>query len=100
MRKYNGTQLYGMERLVTDLKLGMNKELSSLSIKQKPAMKYVPKESKLTKIGNKIYANTFTPCFPSVAYNGFLKGVVVTTSGKPYPSCNKRACETLETSGA
>lgn len=85
MRKYNGTQLYGIKRLATDLKMGLNKELSSLSIKQKLAMKYVSKESKLTRIGNKIYANTFTPYFPSAAYDRFLKGVVVTTSGKPYP---------------
>ena len=85
MRKYNGTQLYGIKRLATDLKMGMNKELSSLSIKQKLAMKYVSKESKLTRIGNKIYSNTFTPYFPSAAYDRFLKGVVVTISGKPYP---------------
>lgn len=85
MRKHNGTQLYGVKRLVTDLKMGMNKELSQLSLKQKLAMRYVSMESKLTQIGNKIYSNTFTPYFPSIAYDRFLKGAVVTTSGKPFP---------------
>lgn len=32
-------------------------------------MKYVSKESKLTKIGNKVYSNTLTPCFPLIAYD-------------------------------
>ena len=85
MRKHNGTQLYGIKRLAATLRMGMSKELSPLTLKQKLAMNYVSKESKLTKIGNKIFSNTFTPFFPSLAYERFLKGVVSVTSGKPFP---------------
>ena len=85
MKKHNGSQLYGFMRLITDLRIAMNKELSSLGLKQKLAMKYVSKESKLTQIGNKIFSNTFTPYFPSIAYDRFLKGVVASSSGTPHP---------------
>ena len=85
MRKHNGKQLYGIQRLITTLKMGMNKELKGLSIKQKLAMNYVSKESKLTKIDGRVYSNTFTPYFPSLAYDRFLKGIVSVTSGRPMP---------------
>ncbi len=85
MRKHNGKQLYGIKKVLTTLKMGMNKELKPLSIKQKLAMNYVSKESKLTKINDKIYTNTFTPYFPSLAYDRFLKGVVSLISGNPVP---------------
>jgi len=85
IRHHNGTQLYGLQKLLTTLKMGLNKELKNLSIKQKLAMHYVSKESKLTRIGDKIYTNTFTPYFPSLAYDRFLKGVVTTTAGTPMP---------------
>ena len=39
MRKHNGTQLYGIQKILTTLKMGMNKELRNLSIKQKLAIK-------------------------------------------------------------
>ena len=35
MRKHNGKQLYGIQKILTTLKMGMNKELKELSIKQK-----------------------------------------------------------------
>ncbi len=41
MRKHNGTQLYGIQKILTILKMGRNKELRKLPIKQKLAMKYV-----------------------------------------------------------
>ena len=85
MRKHTGKQLYGIQKILTTLKMGMNKELKGLSIKQKLAMNYVSKESKLTRIGDKIYTHTFTPYFPSLAYDRFLKGVISITSGKPLP---------------
>ncbi|NNL43134.1 MAG: hypothetical protein HKO79_11660 [Desulfobacterales bacterium] len=85
MRPHNGKQLYGIQKILTTLKMGMNKELKELSIKQKLAMNYVSKESKLTRIGNKIYTNTFTPYFPSLAYDRFLRGVISVASGKPFP---------------
>ena len=85
MRNHNGNQLYGIQKLLTTLKMGMNKELKRLSLKQKLALNYVSKESKLTRIGDKIYTNTFTPYFPSLAYDRFLKGVISVASGQPLP---------------
>jgi len=38
MRKHNGKQLYEIQKILTTLKMGMNKELRKLSIKQKLAM--------------------------------------------------------------
>ena len=85
MRKHNGKQLYGIQKILTTLKLGMHKELKKLSVKQKLAMNYVSRESKLTKIEDKIYTNTFTPYFPSLAYDRFLKGVISVANGSPLP---------------
>ncbi len=85
MRKHNGKQLYGIQRIITNLRMGLNKELKNLSIKQKLAMNYVSKQSKLTKLNGRIYTNTFTPYFPSHAYDRFLKGVVKVSSGTPFP---------------
>jgi MoaA/NifB/PqqE/SkfB family radical SAM enzyme len=85
MRKHNGTQLYGIQKFLTTLKMGMNKELKKLSLRQKLALNYVSRESKLTRIGNKIYTNTFTPYFPSRAYDRFLKGVIAISAGQPLP---------------
>lgn len=85
MQNHNGKQLYGIQRVLTTLKMGLNKELKKLSIRQKLALNYVSKESKLTKIGNKIYTNTFTPYFPSLAYDRFLNGVISVAAGKPKP---------------
>lgn len=85
MRKHNGTQLYGIQKFLTTVKMGMNKELKKLSLRQKLALNYVSKESKFTRIGNKIYTNTFTPYFPSRAYDRFLKGVIAISAGQPLP---------------
>jgi len=41
MRKHNGKQLYGIQKILTTEKMGMNKERKKLSIKQKLAMNYV-----------------------------------------------------------
>jgi hypothetical protein len=41
MRKHNGKQLYGIQKILTTLKMGMNKEIKKLPIKQKLAMNYV-----------------------------------------------------------
>ncbi len=81
----NGKQLYGINRLWANLKMGFHKELRGLSTKQKLALNYVVKESKLTRLGNQIYTNTFTPGFPSKAYDRFLQGVVATAKGLPAP---------------
>jgi MoaA/NifB/PqqE/SkfB family radical SAM enzyme len=81
----NGTQLYGLKKLWASLKIGGHIELKDLSLKQKLALNYVSKESKLTKVEGKIFSNTFTPYFPSLAYDRFLKGLISITSGKPMP---------------
>ena len=55
MAALNGEQLYGLKRIWATLKMGMNKELKGLSLKQKLALNYVSKESKLTRLGDKIF---------------------------------------------
>ncbi len=85
MKKHNGTQLYGLQRAATLLKIAAHKELRSVSIKQRLAMHYSMKESKMTRVENETYTNTFTPYYPSTAYDNFLKGAVKISSGKPTP---------------
>ena len=85
MSRLNGEQLYGLRRILTTLRMGRHKELKRLSLKQKLALNYVSRESKLTRIDGKIFSNTFTPYFPSVAYDQFLKGVIQVAQGVPLP---------------
>ena len=85
MQKLNGTQLYGLRKLPVLIRMGLHKELRSLRLKQKLALNYVSKESKLTRIGKKIYSNTFTPYFPSIAYDRYLRSVVQVANGIPMP---------------
>ncbi len=91
----NGKQLYGIHRLLMTLKMGMNKELKGLSFKQKLALNYVSKESKLTKLGDKVFSNTFTPYYPSLAYDRFLKGVISVATGHPVPVITNFAVTSL-----
>lgn len=65
--------------------MSRHNELKNLTLKQKLALNYVTKESKLTKIDDRIYSNTFTPYFPSPAYDRFLKGIINIASGRPTP---------------
>ena len=81
----NGVQLYGLRKLAANLKISGHKALKGFSFKQKLGLNYVSKESKMTKIGDKIFSNTFTPYFPSLAYDRFLEGLVSITSGRPMP---------------
>ena len=85
MGNLNGKQLYGVAKWLTVLKMGRHKALKALNLKQKLALNYVSRESKMTRIGNKIYSNTFTPYYPSRAYDRFLKGVISIAAGKPWP---------------
>ena len=85
MGNLNGKQLYGIAKWLTVLRMGRHKALKVLSLKQKLALNYVSRESKLTRIGNKIYSNTFTPYYPSRAYDRFLEGVISIAAGKPWP---------------
>jgi len=41
MRRYIGKQLYGMQKILTTLKIVMNKEPRKLTVKQKLVMNYV-----------------------------------------------------------
>lgn len=81
----NGIQLYGLKRVLATLKMGMHRELKPLSLKQKLALNDVFKASKLTKLGDRIYSNTFTPYYPSMAYDRFLKGLISVVSGNLLP---------------
>ena len=85
MTQYNGTQLYGLQRMFALLRMGLNKELWRSSLKTRLAMYYVMKESKMTKLGDEIYTHTFSPYYPSLAYDRFLKGAMVISSGTPTP---------------
>jgi MoaA/NifB/PqqE/SkfB family radical SAM enzyme len=85
MKAYNGNQLYGLKRVRMTLRMGLHPELRRTSLKTRLAMNYVMKESKMTRLGNEIYTNTFTPYYPSRAYDRFLKGAVAITSGTPTP---------------
>ena len=85
MPQMNGTQLYGLKRLATVLKMARHPQLKGLSLKQKLALNYVSRESKLTRLGDEIYSNTFTPCYPSPAYDRFLAGLRNLFQNKPTP---------------
>lgn len=85
METYNGKQLYGFQRAYAILKMGLHKELRKTSLQTRLAMNYVMKESKMTKLGKEVYTNTFTPFYPSRAYDRFLRGAVRISSGSPVP---------------
>jgi MoaA/NifB/PqqE/SkfB family radical SAM enzyme len=89
MGKINGEQLYGLKNLAASLKMMSNESIKKLNLKQKLALNYVSKESKLTNLDGKIFSNTFTPYFPSLAHDRFLAGAVKTALGTPSPVvCN------------
>ncbi|MHA1746784.1 MAG: radical SAM/SPASM domain-containing protein [Promethearchaeota archaeon] len=89
MGKINGEQLYGLKNLAASLKMMSNESIKKLNLKQKLALNYVSKESKLTNLNGRIFSNTFTPYFPSLAHDRFLAGAVKTALGTPSPVvCN------------
>ncbi len=81
----NGTQLYGLRRMAVTLRTSRHPALKGLRLKQKLALNQVSKQSKLTRLGGLYYSNTFTPPFPSRAYDRYLEGVVSICSGRPLP---------------
>jgi len=81
----NGKQLYGLRRLKAVIKMSSNKIIKKLSLKQKLGFLYALKEMKMTDHNDKIYTNTFTPYYPSKAYDRYLNGVVSITKGIPLP---------------
>lgn len=85
MGNMQGRQLYGFKRLKAQLKMSRHPELKGLTLKQKLALNYVAKEQKLTELEGKVFSNTFTPFFPSAAYDRFLKSVKVTSMGEASP---------------
>lgn len=89
MGKINGKQLYGLKALAVSLKMMKNEAMKTLTLKQKLGMNYVSKKSKLTDLNGKIFSNTFTPYFPSLAHERFLNRAVSTALGTPSPVvCN------------
>lgn len=80
-----GEQLYGWRRAWAMLRMGLSPELKTLTWSQKSAIFDVARESKLTRLESAIYSNTFTPFFPSKAYDRFLRTLVRTAEGIPTP---------------
>ena len=83
--KMNGEQLFGLKRLSMNLRMGMHPVVRGFSIKQKLALNYVFKQIKLTRIGSKVYSNTFTPFYPSLAYDRYMEGLSSIISGQSVP---------------
>ncbi len=85
MAVMNGEQLYGFKRLTATLKMAGHPELRGLGVKQKLALNYASKASKITRLGDEYYTNTFTPYYPSTAYDRYLAAVKRVASGEPLP---------------
>ncbi len=81
----NGTQLYGLRRLAATLRMSRHPGVRRLSWRQKLALNHVNRHGKLTELDGRIYSNTFTPYYPSTAYDRFIDGLVRMTSGDPVP---------------
>ena len=85
MAVVNGRQLYGPRRWLATWKMGRHPVVKALSLRQKLAMNHVSGQSKLTELDGRLYTNTFTPYYPSAAYDRFLRGIERMTSGDPVP---------------
>lgn len=81
----NGRQLYGLGRLLATLRLGWHPKVRWLPLRQKLALYHVSSRSKLTLLDGKICSNTFTPFFPSPAYDRYLDAVLRVGRGEPVP---------------
>ena len=82
---YNGRQLFGLRRLRAMARMGRHPRVKRLSLRQKLAVARAASQSKLTELDGQIYSNTFTPPYPSPAYDRFLQGLVATGTGHPVP---------------
>ena len=80
-----GEQLYGFQKISGMMEMMKSPVMKSLSIRQLLAMNYVSSNSKLTRVGDRIYMNTFTPYFPSPAFERYVAGIVKTVNGQPTP---------------
>jgi MoaA/NifB/PqqE/SkfB family radical SAM enzyme len=81
----NGEQLYGVKRFLTTLRMGMHPRVRGLPLRQKLALNYASGKSKMTRIDGRIYTNTFTPYYPSTAYDRYLDAVIRVGGGEPVP---------------
>jgi len=62
MRKHNGKQLYGIQKILTTLKMGLNKEIRKLPLKQKLAMNYVSKKTAEWPLGKQATLEILEEC--------------------------------------
>ena len=81
----NGDQLYGLRRRWVELRMSGNPELKGFSLKQKLTLGKMARESKMTLLDGRYYSNTFTPYWPSPAYDRFMRGLKSLAAGKPCP---------------
>jgi len=81
----NGRQLYGVRRMLADLRMGWHPKLRWLGLRKKLGLYDVSRRSKLTELEGRLYSNTFTPWYPSPAYDRYLEGVLSVAAGKPWP---------------
>ncbi len=80
-----GEQLYGFKKIGAMLEMMKSPVMKTLTPRQLMAMNYVAKNSKLTRVGDRVYMNTFTPYFPSLAYERYVSGILKTVEGTPTP---------------
>lgn len=80
-----GEQLFGFKKVGAMLEMMKSPVMKKLSVRQMLAMNYVSNHSKMTRVGDCIYMNTFTPYFPSLAYERYVAGILKTVEGKPTP---------------
>src|SRR5574344_148063 len=80
-----GTQLYGCQKISGMMEMLKSPVMKTLSLRQMLAMNYVSNNSKLTRVGDRLYMNTFTPYYPSEAYQRYVAGILQTVKGQPTP---------------
>ncbi len=80
-----GQQLYGFKKIGAMMEMLKSPVMKTLSLRQLMAMNYVSSNSKLTRVDDRIYMNTFTPFFPSPAYERYVSGILKTVNGQPTP---------------
>ncbi|HAH61990.1 MAG TPA: radical SAM protein, partial [Treponema sp.] len=80
-----GKQLYGFQKISGMMEMLKSPIMKTLPLRQLLAMNYVSGNSKLTRVGDRIYMNTFTPYFPSEAYERYVAGILKTVNGQPTP---------------
>ena len=85
MPDMNGRQLYGIHWLLALMRMGRHPGTKKMKLRQRLAMADVTRAGKLTALDGRIYSNTFTPYFPSIAYDRFVDGLRAVSAGRPTP---------------